>query len=522
MIKPNQHRITSLRLSDVFIVHMILSPPRVISKFLRLETLILDHIESKHLENVLQYAFSLPNLSALTINCVDYVENSTNIYHQIFRLCRLKYCQISGLTMSNFKLLPNVNNQYSSIEYLVIKNCVYFDYLDILLSYVPQLRHFSLNSLNGAFPGRTELSAIILNHLVHVSMDLHMIYFTQFEKIIEDSFYRLEVLRISTGRDVSYLNANRWEQLMLSHMQNLHLFEMNYRGSTYCDELSPDVLIKNFNSSFWIERKTIFICENNSRGNIGIKVFYSIDPSRYESIKSTYLHFFMFRKIHCRSFEIKDTHNGLFQSRININSIEHLHISSLKAMKNCENPFSNVTNLTFDHNFDTPYCSFTTDLSRIIPLVQIKTLVIQCCSIWFTRILEILRLTPHLHTLKYPSMSISDADCISIQQTENFQFISNTNNIKSLSINGQCSLENIKCLVTLCPKMETMKVAMDRKKMQLCLQFLLQKNKCEIFSLCISGVPKLCMKEVKKIIKSEKFLNNYLIQYIPRDLYLWY
>jgi hypothetical protein len=151
MIKPNQHRITSLRLSDLLIVQMILSPPRVISKFLRLETLILDHIESKHLENVLQYAFSLPNLSALTIDCVDYVDDPTNIYHQIFRLCRLKYCQISGLTMGNSKLLPNVNNQYSPIEYLVMKNSVYFDYLDILLSYVPQLRHFSLHCLDGAF-----------------------------------------------------------------------------------------------------------------------------------------------------------------------------------------------------------------------------------------------------------------------------------------------------------------------------------------------------------------------------------
>ncbi len=285
LIKPNQHRIISFRLSDLFLVQMILSPPRVISKFLRLERLILDQIESRHLENILQYALSLPNLTSLTIGCVGYTNDSSNIYYQIFRLCQLKYCQISGLTIGNSTLLPNVNNQYSPIEYLVMKNSVYFDCFDILLSYIPQLRHFSLHSLDGAFTERTELSRILLNHLNHVSIDLHMIYFTQFEKIIKDCFNQLQVLRITTARDVTYLDANRWEQLMLSHMQNLRLFEMNYDGFEYCNELSPDVLTKNFNSLFWIERETIFICEKDCNGNIDIKVFYSIDSSRYRSIK---------------------------------------------------------------------------------------------------------------------------------------------------------------------------------------------------------------------------------------------
>jgi hypothetical protein len=121
--------------------------------------------------------------------------------------------------------------------------------------------------------------------LIHISIDLHIIYFTQFEKIIKDCFNQLQVLRIITARDVTYLDANRWEQLMLSHMQNLRLFEMNYDGFEYCNELSPDVLTKNFNSLFWIERETIFICEKDCNGNIDIKVFYSIDSSRYRSIK---------------------------------------------------------------------------------------------------------------------------------------------------------------------------------------------------------------------------------------------
>jgi hypothetical protein len=65
-------------------------------------------------------------------------------------------------------------------------------------------------------------------------------------------------------------------------MLNLRVFDMNYKGSIYCDKLSCDVLSKNFNSSFWNERRSVFTYKQNSRGNINIKIFYSIDPSRYE------------------------------------------------------------------------------------------------------------------------------------------------------------------------------------------------------------------------------------------------
>jgi hypothetical protein len=81
---------------------------------------------------------------------------------------------------------------------------------------------------------------------------------------------------------VTYLDANRWEQLILSHMRNLRVFDMNYLGSIHGDKLPCDVLTENFNYSFWNERKTLFIYrQEHSCGNIRIKIFYSIDSSKY-------------------------------------------------------------------------------------------------------------------------------------------------------------------------------------------------------------------------------------------------
>jgi len=174
------------------------------------------------------------------------------------------------------------SNEYSPIKHLVIENTVHFDVLDRLLSYVPELRYLTLNCLDGSFREREELSTMSLNHLTDISIKFHEIYFIQFEKLIKNSFNHVEVLRITARNDVTYLDATRWEQLIFSYMLNLRVFDINYEGSIYCDDLSSDLLTDNFNSSFWNERKSVFLVEKVYHGNISIKIFYSIDSSKYK------------------------------------------------------------------------------------------------------------------------------------------------------------------------------------------------------------------------------------------------
>jgi hypothetical protein len=52
--------------------------------------------------------------------------------------------------------LPMSNNEYSPIEHLVIENTVYFDVIDRLLSYVPDLCHLKFRYLDGCNCKRTQ------------------------------------------------------------------------------------------------------------------------------------------------------------------------------------------------------------------------------------------------------------------------------------------------------------------------------------------------------------------------------
>jgi hypothetical protein len=280
IIIPNKHRIISLRLSNFFLIDNILSLARTFSKFLRLETLILDNIKAKHLENILNDAIYLPNLCSLVISSVDYLDNSNNIYRQIFRLPVLKYCKLSLKAECNSELLPICENEYSSIENLILDS-VTFDEFDRLLSYVPQLHKLSIQCLDGVYCKRIELLTIKFNYLTHISFDFHHIYFNQFEILVKNFFSHIQVLHLSTGHD------NRREQLILSYMPYLCIFQLNFRDSVYGDnhdQSSYDVLINKFNSSFWVERHCFFTFEQENRwGNIGIEIFYSTDPYKYES-----------------------------------------------------------------------------------------------------------------------------------------------------------------------------------------------------------------------------------------------
>ncbi len=142
---------------------------------------------------------------------------------------------------------------------------------------------------------------------------------------------------------------------------------------------------------------------------------------------------------------------------------------------------------------------------------------------WFRQLIELLRFTSNLRTLKFPFLSMSDTEYTSIQQSKSFIFVSNTNNIKTVSLSGMRRLEEAKFLVILFPRLEHLTTGIVRKDFEPFVRFLLSETKNNnygLFFLCISRVPKLCIREVKKLIKLEKFLNDYLIKYINRDLYL--
>ncbi len=76
-----------------------------------------------------------------------------------------------------------------------------------------------------------------------------------------------EVLRLTTTMDESYLDAKRWEQLILSSMPNLSVFDFNHDNHLVLDNSAPyhDIL-KQFTSQFWIEKQWFFTHQHNWEG----------------------------------------------------------------------------------------------------------------------------------------------------------------------------------------------------------------------------------------------------------------
>jgi hypothetical protein len=280
LIRPNKHRINYLHLSNPFSVDIVFSPPRLISKFLQLETLILDKINPKYFNNILDYLITLPQLQSLTINPIDCISNSTLFYTRILRLPKLKYCKIEFESKDDLEQLPPATDIFSPIEYLVIQNRFRFQSFNNLLSYLPQLHHLTINYLDGLDFNDIEFYPIVLKHLKYVSLEVDLVYFNRLEKLIKNLFYYVEVLRLTTKYDVSYLIAYRWEELIVSHMPNLRMFDINHDGFRQNSPLSYHNLIKQFNSSFWIEKQWFFSHQHDSPDELETGIFYSTNPYR--------------------------------------------------------------------------------------------------------------------------------------------------------------------------------------------------------------------------------------------------
>jgi hypothetical protein len=281
IIIPNIDRINSLRISNVFIYDLVSSPFNMLSELLRLERLSLNNIESKYLEQLLFQLILLPLLSSLIIISADSVKNRNTIYRQILRLPALKYCKLSLPPGRNTdEPLPIATNEYSSIEHLIINNNICIHELDSLLSYVPQLRRFSLQSLDDFWRNRTKVSSLVLNHLTHISLQLNRITFDQFQQLIVDLFPALQVLRISIkyNSDTTYMDKDRWEQLISSHMPNLRIFDFWYENSS--SNITTNNNNDQFMTPFWIERQWSF-AQQRDQSIYGKTIFYSTNPYRY-------------------------------------------------------------------------------------------------------------------------------------------------------------------------------------------------------------------------------------------------
>ena len=285
-VLPNVERIHSVRLSNWLMFKEMFSSSVTIERFVELRTVIVENFSPLDDLNRLQ---SLPNLSSLIVNQSNCQRFSTINCHSILSLPNLKYCKVS--LESAFVSFESQSNQSSDIEHLVISGEFNFDELPDLLSCLPNVRRLSIDKLHSSHYYGGKVFSPVSNKLRHLSLRLIKIGFSRLESFLINYCRKIEVLRISTSDNADeYMDAKRWEQLISSHLLNLRVFDIEHTFSFRHgnDRLQYEDRIRQFTTSFWVDRQWYFACQYPQRiGGLEYGLFFSIKPYRYVSEVTT-------------------------------------------------------------------------------------------------------------------------------------------------------------------------------------------------------------------------------------------
>ena len=285
MIFPNRHRILSLHLKEQSLADEFCNHCTFDSSFSRLESIILNRMTPNKLLMILFYLNSLPCLFALTI-CMEedeYYYNLGDVYRLVFSLPVLKRNKLSILNYDEIDIVvPNViNGKFSSIQYLVMNYSLTLSQLMGLLHHTPQLYYLVCDRLEEPDESVENNLSLTLSNLRYLSIGQCRVKFDDFEVLIKSISSALQVLRISVSWNATYLDANRWERLIIRHISHLEKFHFNCERDVD-DDLSAnpvDELLDRFKSSFWLKRK--WFCGLKIDGS---EMRFVIEPYRYMDV----------------------------------------------------------------------------------------------------------------------------------------------------------------------------------------------------------------------------------------------
>ncbi|CAF4733727.1 unnamed protein product, partial [Rotaria sp. Silwood2] len=155
-----------------------------------------------------------------------------------FNLPVLKYFKFSTNNSNLFISLPiRTDQQYSSIEYLVIDHDCTLNEILLLTSYTPQLDHLRVYKTDKN-PQNVPLRN--LYNLNSIYLYMYDITFNQLEIFLTKIYSNLKTLLIKCSNDITYLDIHRWEIIILNYSPELEKFYLNYYESInndiYCEE----------------------------------------------------------------------------------------------------------------------------------------------------------------------------------------------------------------------------------------------------------------------------------------------
>lgn len=207
------------------------------------------------------------------------------------------------------------------------------------------------------------------------------------------------------------------------------------------------------------------------------------------------------------------------------NSVREISIENEKSVTSSSNVFPNVTQLELNDCFSTSCDSVGSLFNRILPLRQLTKLVIKCHHFSLRKMLDMLSFTPNLHTLSFRSIPTQTSGCLSIDCSEDFRRISETNMIRDVTFRDKCTLDKVKLLVALCPRVQYLSIRTSSETAASITRFLLDKNNANTRQLCFLRFPLVgntWSKRFKTFIESESLIKDYTLTSNDSESYLWW
>ncbi|CAF1139759.1 unnamed protein product [Adineta steineri] len=494
VIIPNSHRIRSLHLTNQLSVDTFFNHCTIDSTFHRLESIILNGIEAEKLPTTLFDLKSLPRLFSLTIFIKDnYYHDRGDIYPFIFSLPTLTYSKLYSSCHTLQINIPHViNQQFSTIEHLVINHCCTLNELNSLLQHTPQLRHLSCDQMFKSDEEFQKDLSMKLPHLKYIYFQNFDASFDEFEEFIKEISSQLQIFSISILRKKTYLDGDRWERLIKEYMPQLKKFYFQF--DQYFDDdreinLSDltDEFINQFSSPFWIERKLFREIQIYSRVST-----FSIHPYRKKWID---------RHEHMNN----DTYSKQ-------NSTEDNYIT------NQEKTDHRIIQLTIGNNeYTTLDRLYIERLKSAVKAIQFTHLDIDNDVMSIKMLLDILSSLPNIESLKLSSIPIVKLESLFIEHTKNHLSVLAINKITKVKLGQVTEEQEIEFFINLCPHMQYLEVEwISDTDVPLFMKFIMNRR---------TRIPNLCclcfinpmadenmVRTLAMIIDSETTIDKYTIQ----------
>ncbi|CAF4101967.1 unnamed protein product, partial [Adineta steineri] len=191
------------------------------------QSIIFKHISTFQFVDLHFYLKTLPRLSSLQIFFDSCEDDIGDIYQLIFQLPFLKYLrvEIDDFEVSDLTLPMAAIEQYTSIEFFISFHYLTLNQFFHLLSYTPRLTHlYCFNILDFELTNSTEIFPK-LNNLVLFNFCTYDLSCDLCQSLFSKLPLQLKILSVTVSdRDISYLDANRWEELIRKNMPNLERF----------------------------------------------------------------------------------------------------------------------------------------------------------------------------------------------------------------------------------------------------------------------------------------------------------